>query len=76
VDQRHHPAVFCAALLNSQPMGFYAPAQIVIDARAHGVEVRRVDVNESVWDCTLESSSSMAGPAMSSKEAWARRPCY
>jgi error-prone DNA polymerase len=53
--KRHHPAVFCAALLNSQPMGFYAPAQIVIDARAHGVEVRSVDVNESAWDCTLEA---------------------
>jgi error-prone DNA polymerase len=52
--KRHHPAVFCAALLNSQPMGFYAPAQIVIDARAHGVEVRPVDVNASEWDCTLE----------------------
>jgi error-prone DNA polymerase len=53
--KRHHPAVFCAALLNSQPMGFYAPAQIVIDARNHGVEVRPVDVNESAWDCTLEA---------------------
>ena len=41
----HHPDVFCAALLNSQPMGFYAPAQIVRDAREHGVEVRPVDVN-------------------------------
>src|SRR5687767_1286623 len=65
--KRHHPAVFCAALLNSQPMGFYAPAQIVIDARAHGVEVRAVDVNESDWNCTLESSSSMAVSAMSSQ---------
>src|SRR5439155_10724122 len=52
--KRHHPAVFCAALLNSQPMGFYAPAQIVIDARNHGVQVRSMDVNESGWDCTLE----------------------
>ena len=50
----HHPEVFCAALLNSQPMGFYAPAQIVRDAREHGVEVRPVCVNESRWDCTLE----------------------
>ncbi|WP_234187944.1 error-prone DNA polymerase [Shinella sp. NM-101] len=50
----HHPDVFCAALLNSQPMGFYAPAQIVRDAREHGVEVRPVCVNESRWDCTLE----------------------
>jgi error-prone DNA polymerase len=50
----HHPDVFCAALLNAQPMGFYAPAQIVRDAREHGVEVRPVDVNASRWDCTLE----------------------
>jgi error-prone DNA polymerase len=49
-----HPAAFCAALLNSQPMGFYAPSQLVLDARQHGVEVRPVDVNASVWDCTLE----------------------
>ena len=50
----HHPAAFACALLNSQPMGFYAPAQIVRDAREHGVEVRPVSVNESAWDCTLE----------------------
>ncbi|MEQ9507259.1 MAG: error-prone DNA polymerase [Hyphomonas sp.] len=50
----HHPDVFCAALLNSQPMGFYAPAQIVRDAQEHGVEVRPVDVNYSDWDNTLE----------------------
>ena len=49
-----HPDVFCAALLNSQPMGFYAPAQIVRDARDHGVEVRPVCINASDWDCTLE----------------------
>jgi error-prone DNA polymerase len=49
-----HPDVFCAALLNAQPMGFYAPAQIVRDARDHGVEVRAVCVNASRWDCTLE----------------------
>ena len=49
-----HPDVFCAALLNSQPMGFYAPAQIVRDAEEHGVEVRPVCVNASRWDCTLE----------------------
>ncbi|WP_156257026.1 error-prone DNA polymerase, partial [Sandarakinorhabdus oryzae] len=49
-----YPAVFAAALLNAQPMGFYAPAQIVRDAREHGVEVRPVDVNHSGWDCTLE----------------------
>lgn len=50
----HHPDVFCAALLNSQPMGFYAPAQIVGDAAKHGVEIRPVCVNRSRWDCTLE----------------------
>ncbi len=50
----HHPDVFCAALLNAQPMGFYAPAQIVRDAREHGIEVRPVDINRSRWDCTLE----------------------
>ncbi len=53
----HHPAAFAAALLNSQPMGFYAPAQIVRDAREHGVEVRGVDVNHSAWDCTLEGGA-------------------
>jgi error-prone DNA polymerase len=50
----HHPDAFCAALLNAQPMGFYAPAQIVRDAREHGVEIRPVDINRSRWDCTLE----------------------
>jgi error-prone DNA polymerase len=50
-----YPAAFACALLNSQPMGFYAPAQIVRDAREHGVDVRAVDVNSSEWDCTLEA---------------------
>ena len=50
----HYPAAFACALLNSQPMGFYAPAQIVRDARDHGVVVLPVDVNRSQWDCTLE----------------------
>jgi error-prone DNA polymerase len=52
----HHPDVFCCALLNSQPMGFYAPAQVVSDARAHGVPIHPVSVNESRWDCTLEET--------------------
>ena len=52
--KHHHPDVFCAALLNAMPMGFYAPAQVVRDAQAHGVEVRPVCVNASRWDCTLE----------------------
>ncbi|HYG25289.1 MAG TPA: error-prone DNA polymerase, partial [Caulobacteraceae bacterium] len=50
----HHPDVFCAAILNSQPMGFYQPAQLVRDAREHGVEVRPPDVMTSDYDCTLE----------------------
>ncbi|UXS05599.1 error-prone DNA polymerase [Agrobacterium tumefaciens] len=50
----HHPDVFCTALINSQPMGFYSVAQIVTDARQHGVEVRPVCVNASRWDCTME----------------------
>ena len=52
----HHPDIFCAALLNAQPMGFYAPAQIVQDAQKHGVEIRPVCVQTSLWDCTLEPS--------------------
>jgi len=53
----YHPAVFACGLLNAQPMGFYAPAQIVRDAREHGVEVRPVDINHSEWDNTLEPDS-------------------
>ncbi len=53
----HYPDVFAAALLNSQPMGFYAPAQIVRDAAEHGVEIRAVDVSFSNWDCTLEATA-------------------
>ena len=53
--KRHHPAAFLAALLNSQPMGFYSPSQLVQDARRHGVEVRSVDVMRSDWEATLES---------------------
>jgi len=52
--KRHEPAAFAAALINSQPMGFYAPSQIVQDAQRHGVEVRPIDVRTSDWDCTLE----------------------
>lgn len=51
-----YPDVFCAAILNSQPMGFYQPAQLVRDASDHGVDIRDVDVNFSVWDCTLEKA--------------------
>ncbi|HEU5275847.1 MAG TPA: error-prone DNA polymerase [Xanthobacteraceae bacterium] len=56
----HYPDVFCAAILNSQPMGFYQPAQLVRDARQHGVEVRAADVNFSDWDCTLEPAAADA----------------
>ncbi|MET0868146.1 MAG: error-prone DNA polymerase [Pseudorhodoplanes sp.] len=56
----HYPDVFATALLNSQPMGFYAPAQIVRDAQEHGVEARDVDLNASHWDCTLETLEASA----------------
>ncbi len=56
-----YPDVFCAAILNSQPMGFYAPAQLVRDARDHGVEIRDVDINHSSWDCTLEQAAFDVG---------------
>jgi error-prone DNA polymerase len=56
----HEPAIFLAALLNSQPMGFYGPSQLVQDAKRHGVEVRAVDVMHSNWDCTLEQPSEAA----------------
>ena len=55
----HYPAAFCCALINSQPMGFYAPAQLVRNAREHGVTVLPVDVNHSNWDCTLESAGML-----------------
>jgi len=60
----HHPAAFCAALLNSQPMGFYAPSQLVQDARRHGVEVLPPDVNASEWDCTLDGRALRLGLRM------------
>ncbi|NIJ08674.1 error-prone DNA polymerase [Sphingomonas vulcanisoli] len=76
-----YPAAFCAALLNSQPMGFYAPAQIVRDAEAHRVEVRPVDVMSSGWDNKLEPGTN--GPAVrlgfrqidGFKQEWVERPC-
>jgi error-prone DNA polymerase len=57
--KHHHPDVFVAALLNSQPLGFYAPAQLIADARKHGVTVRGLDINHSDWDCTLEPAGSV-----------------
>ncbi|MCA3560223.1 MAG: error-prone DNA polymerase [Aestuariivirga sp.] len=62
--KHHYPEVFAAALLNSQPMGFYAPAQIVRDAREHGVEVRPVDVSHSRWDSIMETPSRGERAAM------------
>ena len=69
----HHPAAFACALLNSQPMGFYAPAQIVRDAREHGVEVRPIDVSASEWDCTLEDGALRLGFRLITgfSQAWA-----
>ncbi len=62
----YEPAAFCGALLNSQPMGFYAPAQLVQDARRHGVDVRPPDVTISAWDCALEpvDGSAVHAPAL------------
>jgi error-prone DNA polymerase len=62
--KHHEPAAFCCALLNSQPMGFYAPQQLVRNAREHGVEVRPVDVNRSDWDSTLERREQDGRPAL------------
>ncbi|MEM7173341.1 MAG: error-prone DNA polymerase, partial [Pseudomonadota bacterium] len=69
----HHPAVFACALLNSQPMGFYAPAQIVRDARDHDVEVRPVDINHSLWDCTLEPALDSTAAGSGSPDGLALR---
>lgn len=58
--KRFHPAAFTAALINSQPMGFYTPAQLIRDARDHGVNILPIDINESDWDCTLVHRSKKA----------------
>ncbi len=80
--KRHHPAAFLAALLNSQPMGFYSPSQLVQDARRHGVEVRPADALLSQWDCTLEDGAVRLGlrmvgglAAATGKRIAASRPC-
>ncbi|MFZ5557694.1 MAG: error-prone DNA polymerase [Pseudomonadota bacterium] len=70
--KRHEPAAFCCSLLNAQPMGFYAPSQLVQDARRHGVEVRRSDVTVSEWECTLEIEDLTA--AESAARSSAPRP--
>jgi error-prone DNA polymerase len=61
--KRHHPAAFCAALLDSQPMGFYSPSQLVQDAQRHGVEVRPVDALVSGWECALEGNAVEIAPS-------------
>jgi error-prone DNA polymerase len=71
--KRHHPAEFAAALINSQPMGFYAPAQIVADAKAHGVEVRGIDVNLSGWACDVEGEGTEGAGDRGSKVGGAGR---
>ncbi len=69
--KHHYPEVFCCAMLNSQPLGFYSPSQLVQDAQRHGVEVLPVDLNESHWDCTLEPQP--AKPPVNSAPHSARR---
>ena len=71
----YYPDVFAAALLNAQPMGFYAPAQIVRDAIDHGVEVRPIDVNHSDWDNTLEPGPNAARRLHTRHERDARATC-
>ncbi len=72
--KHYHPAIFAAALLNSQPMGFYAPAQIVRDAQENGVEVRPIDVNASGWDNSIENGALRLGLRQvdSFREEWAK----
>ena len=62
--KKYHPAVFAAALLNSQPMGFYRPAQIIGDAKQHGVEVLPIDINKSTWDCSIEREDKQSSPKL------------
>jgi error-prone DNA polymerase len=69
--KHYYPAAFAAALINSQPMGFYAPAQLVRDARDHGVAVRPVDVNHSRWDCTLEQEDGEVASATGQSRSYA-----
>jgi error-prone DNA polymerase len=74
----HYPDVFAAALLNSQPMGFYATSQLVRDAQEHGVEVRAVDLNLSNWECTLEETQAPSGQlhprhASMQQDIWSKR---
>ena len=70
----HEPACFLAALINSQPMGFYSPSQLVQDAQRHGIEVRAVDVTHSAWDCTLEDRLEEGGQGEKSADFPGIRP--
>lgn len=75
----HYPDVFCAAILNSQPMGFYAPAQLVRDAKEHGVQVVPADVNASDWDSTLEPLGEPVAPTQANgqithRKRWKTKP--
>ncbi|MGE0480669.1 MAG: DNA polymerase III subunit alpha [Phycisphaerae bacterium] len=72
--KRYHPAAFCAAVINSQPMGFYTPGQLIRDAIAHGVRVLPVDVNYSDWDCTLEEGTKGRGDVGTKAAAGAQGP--
>ena len=71
-QKRYHPAAFCAALLDAQPMGFYAVHTLVDDARRHGVEVRGLDVNRSDWNCTLEGPPARGAPAEGPPSEWGK----
>lgn len=64
--KHYYPGEFCAAIINSQPMGFYAPAQLIRDAQSHGVKVLPVDINHSDWDCTMEMDGAVETDAASS----------
>ncbi len=66
--KHHYPAPFAAAIINSQPMGFYAPAQLIRDARDHGIEVRPADVNASEWDCVLEEAGDQGSAGRDEEE--------
>jgi error-prone DNA polymerase len=71
--KRHEPAAFLAAMLNSQPLGFYTPSQLVQDARRHHIEVRPIDVTTSDWDCTLEEEEAALGNGRAQRN-WGRIP--
>jgi error-prone DNA polymerase len=71
-QKRYHPAAFCAALLDAQPMGFYAVHTLVDDARRHGVEVRGIDVNHSNWNCSLEGPPAICAARDAPPSEWGK----